>query len=148
MRSSQVENGTVILIGATTQNPYFEVNPALVSRSRIFQLTPLSEKDLAQVLESALSDIERGYGKYLVNIEDEAKAHLVRIANGDARSLLNALELAVETTPETFPPPDGAEINISLSTAEESIQKKVVLYDREGDYHFDTFCIHKVIEGQ
>ncbi len=133
-----VENGTVILIGATTQNPYFEVNPALVSRSRVFQLKPLEDQDLEEVARRALEDPERGYGKLEVSITDDALRHLVRIANGDARSLLNALELAVETTPEQFPPPKGTVIEITLETAEESIQRKVVLYDKEGDYHFDT----------
>ncbi|MGM0432336.1 MAG: AAA family ATPase [Spirochaetota bacterium] len=133
-----VENGTVILIGATTENPYFEVNAALVSRSRIFQLLPLSQEELFQIARQALSDAERGYGGYPVVFEEGALEHLVDIANGDARSLLNALELAVETTPETFPPPDNQEIYISKAAAEESIQRKVVLYDKEGDYHFDV----------
>ncbi len=133
-----VENGTVILIGATTENPYFEVNRALVSRSRIFQLKGLEEEDLYAVARRALADPERGYGSYRVSITKEALTHLVRIANGDARSLLNALELAVETTPERFPPRSDEEIVITLPIAEESIQRKVVLYDKEGDYHFDT----------
>lgn len=129
-----VENGTVILIGATTENPYFEVNKALVSRSRIFQLKPLSEADLYRVAEMALRDPERGYGRLKVQIEPEALAHLVNVANGDARALLNALELAVETTP---PGPDGV-IHVDLAVAEESIQRRAVLYDKEGDVHFDT----------
>ncbi|GAB4230456.1 MAG: AAA family ATPase [Elainellaceae cyanobacterium] len=129
-----VENGTVILIGATTENPYFEVNKALVSRSRIFQLKPLNESDLHHVVEQALRDKERGYGQLKVAIEAEALSHLVNIANGDARALLNALELAVETTP---PQPDG-QIQITLAVAEESIQQRAVLYDKEGDVHFDT----------
>lgn len=133
-----VENGTVILIGATTQNPYFEVNPALVSRSRVFQLKPLTDEDLEEVALRAIADRERGYGKFEVILREEALHHLVRIANGDARSLLNALELAVETTPDSFPPADGSPIEVTLATAEESIQRKVVLYDKEGDYHFDT----------
>ena len=94
-----VENGTVILIGATTENPYFEVNKALVSRSRIFQLKPLTQDDLFAVARQALADPERGYGKLNVQIDDDALAHLVDVANGDARGVLNALELAVETTP-------------------------------------------------
>jgi len=133
-----VENGTVILIGATTENPYFEVNRALVSRSRIFQLKGLSEDDLYAVARRALADTECGYGRYRVAITDEALAHLVSIANGDARSLLNAIELAVETTPDRFPPQGDEEIIITLPIAEESIQHRVVLYDKEGDYHFDT----------
>ena len=133
-----VENGTVILVGATTENPYFEVNRALVSRSRIFQLTPLTEDDLRQVVRAALADAERGYGSYRVQMADDALDHLVKISHGDARSLLNAVELAVETTPEKFPPPAGTSIVITREIAEESIQRKVVLYDKEGDYHFDT----------
>ncbi|RKX74083.1 MAG: AAA family ATPase [Spirochaetes bacterium] len=133
-----VENGTIILIGATTLNPFFEVIPALVSRSRIFQLKSLTEEDLFTIARMTLSDKERGYGKYFIEFEEGALEHLVRVAGGDARSLLNALELAVETTPERFPPPEGERIFISKEAAEESIQKKVVLYDKEGDYHFDT----------
>nr|WP_290670348.1 AAA family ATPase [Ardenticatena sp.] len=129
-----VENGTVILIGATTENPYFEVNKALVSRSRIFQLKPLREDDLRRIAENALRDPERGYGRLNVQIEEDALAHLVNVANGDARALLNALELAVETTP----PNEQGVIHITLDVAEESIQRRAVLYDKEGDAHFDT----------
>ncbi len=129
-----VENGTVILIGATTENPYFEVNKALVSRSRIFQLKPLTEADLFAVARQALADPERGYGKFNVQLADDALAHLVDVANGDARGVLNALELAVETTE---PGPDGV-IRIDLTVAEESIQRRAVLYDKEGDVHYDT----------
>ncbi len=129
-----VENGTVILIGATTENPYFEVNKALVSRSRLFQLKQLNDSDLQRVVAQTLTDSERGYGKLAVQVEPDALAHLVNIANGDARSLLNALELAVETTP-----PDAAGvIHVTLAVAEESIQQRAVLYDKEGDAHFDT----------
>jgi putative ATPase len=128
-----VENGTVILIGATTENPYFEVNKALVSRSRIFQLKPLQEADLEQVIDQALQDRDRGYGQLTVQLDADARAHLVNVANGDARALLNALELAVETTPAV----DGI-IPITLDVAEESIQQRAVLYDKEGDVHFDT----------
>ena len=133
-----VENGTVILIGATTENPFFEVNPALVSRSRIFQLKPLTEEDLQMVAQAALTDLSRGYGRYKVTFDDGALEHLIQVASGDARSLLNALELAIETTPDSFPPEKGEMIHITLQTAEESIQRRVVLYDKEGDYHFDT----------
>ncbi len=129
-----VENGTIILVGATTENPYFEVNRALVSRSRVFQLKPLTEDDLYAIARQTLSDEERGYGARNVVVDEEALEHLVDIANGDARGVLNALELAVETTP---PGEDGA-IHITLEVAEESIQRRVVLYDKEGDYHFDT----------
>lgn len=129
-----VENGTVILIGATTENPYFEVNKALVSRSRIFQLKSLENEDLERVMIQALQDGDRGYGSLHVQLDPAASAHLVNVCNGDARALLNALELAVETTP---PQADGI-IHISLDVAEESIQRRAVLYDKEGDAHFDT----------
>jgi len=129
-----VENGTVLLIGATTENPYFEVNKALVSRSRIFQLTPLTEDDLRAVARQALADPERGYGRRDVHIDDDALDHLVNVANGDARAVLNAIELAVETTE---PDDDGA-LHIDKTVAEESIQRRAVLYDKEGDAHFDT----------
>ncbi len=129
-----VENGTIILIGATTENPYFEVNKALVSRSRLFQLKTLDEQDLRQAAEQALKDPVRGYGKRTIQLEPEALEHLVNVANGDARTLLNALELAVETTP----PDASGVIVIPLSVAEESIQQRAVLYDKEGDAHFDT----------
>lgn len=132
-----VENGTVILIGATTENPYFEVNAALVSRSRIFQLKKLTDKDLFDIAEATIKDESRGYGKYDVCFEEGALEHLVKVSNGDARSLLNAMELAIETTGD-FPPKEGARIYITKETAEESIQKKAVLYDKEGDYHFDV----------
>jgi putative ATPase len=133
-----VENGTIILIGATTENPFFEVNSALVSRSRIFQMKPLTEDNLREIALKALTDKNRGYGKWSVQFEVGALDHLVKISDGDARTLLNAIQLAVETTPEVFPPPTGTVIYIDSNTAEESIQKRAVLYDRDGDYHFDT----------
>ena len=147
-----VENGTVVLIGATTENPYFEVNKALVSRSRIFQLKPLDEDDLVNVMVQALEDKERGYGRKPVRLREEAWRHLVNVSNGDARGLLNALELAIDTTPEqpfTESLGEGAILNqaalgadagvdIPLEVAEESIQQRAVLYDKEGDAHFDT----------
>ncbi|GIV58593.1 MAG: AAA family ATPase [Bacteroidetes bacterium] len=129
-----VENGTVVFIGATTENPYFEVIRALVSRSRIFALQPLTTDDLRAIARQALRDPSRGYGRLPVDLDDDALDHLVDTANGDARSLLNALELAVETTE---PGPDGR-IRITLAVAEESIQQRAVLYDKEGDAHFDT----------
>ena len=139
-----VENGTIILIGATTENPFFEVNKALVSRSRVFQLKPLTKDDLKKAADQALKNNDRGYGHWNVEFEEGALEHLIDTANGDARSLLNALELAVETTPEKWNPhgnpPEpayGSTIFISKEAAEESIQKKVVLYDRDGDYHYD-----------
>lgn len=139
-----VENGTIILVGATTENPFFEVNKALVSRSRVFQLKALTKDDLFKAAQATLADKERGYGRWKVEFEKGALEHLVDTANGDARSLLNALELAVQTTPEKWAPtnepcepPEGSRIFISSETAEESIQRKVVLYDRDGDYHYD-----------
>ena len=129
-----VENGTVILVGATTENPYFSVNRPLVSRSRIFQLRSLTEDDLRKVALAALADEERGYGQLDVVLHDDALSHLVNVGNGDARSVLNALELAVETT---LPNEDGA-IVVDMAVAEESIQRRAVLYDKEGDVHFDT----------
>ncbi|MDX1531789.1 MAG: replication-associated recombination protein A, partial [Rhodothermales bacterium] len=129
-----VENGTVTFVGATTENPYFEVNRALVSRSRIFELKTLSLDDLRSVARQALADAERGYGDRKVEVAPDALDHLVDTANGDARSLLNALELAVETTP-----PDGnSVVHVTLEVAEDSIQQRAVLYDKEGDAHFDT----------
>jgi len=133
-----VENGTVILIGATTENPFFEVNRALVSRSRIFQLKPLGEPELLETAKRTLSDKERGYGKWKVQFEEGALSHLVEVAGGDARSLLNAMELAIETSVSPWPPAAGEEILISMEAAEESIQRRALLYDRDGDYHFDT----------
>ena len=132
-----VENGTVIFIGATTENPFFEVNKALVSRSRVFQLTALTDANLYQTVERCLQDTDRGYGKWQVSFAEGALEHLVETAAGDARSLLNALELAVETSVERWPPPAGTEIIIDMQAAEESIQQKAVLYDKDGDYHYD-----------
>ncbi len=129
-----VELGTVVFVGATTENPFFEVIKPLVSRSRVFQLQPLTEADIQLLLERALSDSDNGYGSIDVRLDPEAMTHLVDIANGDARSALNALELAVVTTP---PDPNG-EIHIDLATAEESIQRRAVLYDKEGDVHYDS----------
>ncbi len=129
-----VENGTVILIGATTENPYFSVNRPLVSRSRIFQFRSLTDKDLRAIARNALADPEWGYGQLEVDLHDEALSHLVDVANGDARGVLNALELAVETTP---PNEDGI-IVVDMAVAEESIQRRAVLYDKDGDYHYDT----------
>jgi putative ATPase len=129
-----VETGLLTLIGATTQNPYFDVIKALVSRSRIFELNALTEEDIREILLSALSDPERGYGKLDVILAPDAMAHLTRMAGGDARNALNALELAVETTP----PNAQGKIHISLDVAQESIQKRAVLYDKNDDAHYDT----------
>ena len=129
-----VENGTVILVGATTENPYFSVNSPLVSRSRVFRLEPLGKEDLRAVALRALADTERGYGALKVQVQPHALEHLVNVANGDARSVLNALELAVETTP----PDHEGTVVVDMAVAEESIQRRAVLYDRDGDAHYDT----------
>ena len=129
-----VENGTITLIGATTENPYFEVNRALVSRSRIFQLKALTDENIRRLLSRALEDSERGYGELDIKLDDDARDHLVRVAGGDARNALNALELAVEST---LPDKTGT-IHITLEIAQDSIQRRAVLYDKDGDAHYDT----------
>ncbi len=129
-----VENGIITLIGATTENPYFEVNKALLSRARVFRLQSLDQNDLHKLLQRAINDTKNGYGTKTINLSEDAANHLVNVANGDARCLLNAIELAVETTK---PDSDGC-INIDLLIAEESIQERAVLYDKQGDAHFDT----------
>jgi putative ATPase len=129
-----VENGTVTLIGATTENPYFEVIGALVSRSRVFQLRPLADKDVNLLLERAIHDPERGYGDRKIQADEDALEHIIHVAGGDARNALNALELAVESTP---PDAQGV-IHLTLTVAQESIQRRAVLYDKDGDAHYDT----------
>lgn len=129
-----VENGTVTLIGATTENPYFEVIRALVSRSRIFQLRPLEDVDVQTLLHRALNDKVRGYGDLSVKIDQDAEEHFINVAGGDARNALNALELAVISTQ----PGENDSIHISLDVAQESIQRRAVLYDKDGDAHYDT----------
>jgi putative ATPase len=129
-----VEDGTVIFIGATTENPFFEVIGALVSRSRVFQLLPLSRDCLEVILRVAVTDAERGFGSLHLSIEDAAFDHWASLAGGDARVALNALELAVKTTA-----PDGqGVIRVGLEIAEESIQRRALLYDKDGDAHYDT----------
>jgi putative ATPase len=129
-----VENGTVTLIGATTENPYFEVIGALVSRSRVFQFRPLTEAQVREIILFALEDTPRGYGDRTIRLDERALNHLVHVAGGDARNALNAIELAVETTP----PNSENEIHITLDIAQESIQRRAVLYDKDGDAHYDT----------
>ena len=129
-----IENGLIILIGATTENPFFDVIPALVSRSRIFMLKSLSEEDLGMLFDRAISDPQRGYGGKPIEISPEARAHLLRMSNGDARSLLNALELAVESTK---PDAQGI-IQIDLQAAQDSIQQRAIHYDKNMDEHYDT----------
>ena len=129
-----VERGTVRLIGATTENPFFYVNSALVSRSQVFQLEPLSTTSIESVLRRALSDKERGLGNQRAVATDEALAHLATVADGDARKALNALEIGILTT---APDADGV-VQFTRAAAEESIQKKAVVYDATGDQHYDT----------
>ena len=129
-----VENGTFMLIGATTENPYFEVIKALVSRSRVFQLRNLNPAEVGLLLDRALTDPQRGYGLRQITLTDEARSHLIEMCNGDARNALNALELAVESTP----PDENGVIHVTLDVAQESIQRRAVLYDKDGDAHYDT----------
>ncbi|GAB1472455.1 AAA family ATPase [Chloroflexota bacterium] len=129
-----VENGTFTLIGATTENPYFEVIKALISRSRIFQLRNLNQAETGILLDRALTDKERGYGNKIIKFDENARNHLIEIASGDARNALNALELAVESTA----PDQDETIHITLDVAQESIQRRAVLYDKDGDAHYDT----------
>jgi putative ATPase len=129
-----VEDGTIVLVGATTENPYFEVIGALVSRSRIFQLKSLGDDDIRRLILRAIADPERGYGQRDVQLDDDALAHLIHVAGGDARNALNALELAVETTP----PDSRGAIHVTLAVAQESIQRRAILYDKDGDAHYDT----------
>ena len=129
-----VENGTFTLIGATTENPYFEVIKALISRSRVFQLRNLNQAETGLLLDRALADKERGYGNKRIKLDLDARTHLIEISSGDARNALNAIELAVESTD---PDKDGV-IHITLDVAQESIQRRAVLYDKDGDAHYDT----------
>ena len=129
-----VETGNLRLIGATTYNPFFYVNSALVSRSQVFQLEPLRVEQLEQLVDRALGDKERGLGNYTVKIDKNARRHLAKLSDGDARKCLNALEIGVLTTQ-----PDSKDvIHFTLVVAEESIQQKAVVYDRAGDAHYDT----------
>ncbi|NBH14079.1 replication-associated recombination protein A [Lachnospiraceae bacterium] len=129
-----VEDGTVILIGATTENPYFEVNGALLSRSVIFELKPLTKEDICKILLNAINDQEKGLGSYHAVIDEEALDFLADAANGDARAALTAIELGVLTTPRG----EDGQIHITLEAASECIQKRVVQYDKTGDNHYDN----------
>ncbi len=129
-----VEDGTLLLIGATTENPYFEVNGALISRSRIFELKPLAKEDVAELLRRAVYDKEKGMGSYKADISEEAVDFLADMAGGDARAALNAVELGILTTERSE---DGL-IHITLEVAQECIQKRAVRYDKDGDNHYDT----------
>ncbi len=129
-----VESGVIKLIGATTHNPFFFVNSPLVSRSQIFELRPLTEDELYSLLQRAVKDAERGLAYLNISIEDNALRHLAKIADGDARKALNSLEIAALTTA----PDAGGVVHITLNVAEQSIQKKAVVYDGDGDAHYDT----------
>lgn len=129
-----VENGTIILIGATTENPYFEVNKALISRSMVFKLEPLTDSDVEDIILNALNDNKRGLGDFDVELSQDALSHLVNISNGDARIALNGLELAVLSTDED----SAGKINITVETIEDSVQQRAVKYEKNGDEHFDT----------
>lgn len=129
-----VEDGTVILIGATTENPFFEVNGALISRSAIFELKPLSDEDICTLIDRAVNDTEKGMGIYRPYIDDDARTFLADMAGGDARNALNAVELAVLTTP---PDADGR-IHLTRDVMAECIQKRVLRYEKDGDNHYDT----------
>jgi putative ATPase len=129
-----VESGNLRLIGATTYNPFFYVNSALVSRSQVFQLESLGVEELEELIDRALADEERGLGNHRVKMDLEAKRHLAKLSDGDARKCLNALEIGVLTTP----PNEKGTVNFTLKVAEESIQTKAVVYDRVGDAHYDT----------
>ena len=129
-----VEDGTIILIGATTENPYFEVNSALISRSSIFELKPLSKEDIKKLLERAVYDVEKGMGSYGAVIDEEALDFLADVADGDARSALNAVELGILTTERST----DDKIHITIDVAAECIQKRVMNYDKTGDNHYDT----------
>lgn len=129
-----VEDGTVILIGATTENPYFEVNQALISRSVVFELKPLTKDDIKEILKKAVYDKEKGMGSLNAAIDEDALEFLADLSNGDARNALNAIELGILTTK---PDADGM-IRITLKIAEQCIQKRVLKYDKDGDNHYDT----------
>ena len=129
-----VEDGTITLIGATTENPYFEVNGALISRSQIFELKPLSEENVKTLITRALTDKENGLGSFNADITDEAMDFLANQAGGDARRALNAIELGVMTTERS----EDGKIHVTISVAEECIQKRAILFDKDGDNHYDT----------
>jgi putative ATPase len=128
-----VERGVITLIGLTTENPFFYVNAALISRSTVYEFNPLSSTDLSGLVRRALSDSHRGFGQKKVNLDPDAESHLLRMSDGDARRVLNALELAVLTTEEK-----AGEIHITLSVAEASTQRRALRYDKAGDEHYDT----------
>lgn len=129
-----VENGTIVLIGATTENPFFEVNKALISRSSVFMLKPLNEKHILKIIQAALHDKERGLGNYDLQVDTDARNYLALISNGDARTALNALELAVMTSKMQ----EDGRIHIDLPTIEECVQKRAIMFDKSGEEHYDN----------
>ena len=129
-----VENGTIVLIGATTENPYFEVNKALISRSSVFMLKPLNKDDIEKIIRSALSDKERGLGGYDLVTDDDAVSYLAEVSNGDARIALNAIELAAETSELE----SNGHIHITVKTIEECVQRKAITFDKSGEAHYDN----------
>lgn len=129
-----VEEGNIVLIAATVENPFFYVNSALLSRSQVFELKPLTDEDILKALNNALHDKERGLGNLKIAADEDALKHIAKMSDGDARKALSAMEIAALTTI----PDEKGNINITLQTAEESIQKKVIVYDKKGDQHYDT----------
>lgn len=139
-----LESGKIILIGATTENPYISINPAIRSRTQIFEVQKLSEEDIKTAINRALQDDERGLGKYHVVLDDDAMIHLARATNGDLRSALNGLELAVMSTPTD----EGNHVHVTLEIIEECIQKKALTHDKDGDAHYDVIsAFQKSIRG-
>ncbi|MEW6040722.1 MAG: replication-associated recombination protein A [Elusimicrobiota bacterium] len=128
-----VEKGNITLIGITTENPFFYINPSLISRSMVFEFKPLEEQDIRHIIKRALSDRERGLGNYNVKISEEAINHIAKNSAGDARKAITAIEIGVATTP----PSSNGTVDFNITVAEESIQKKVILYDKTGDQHYD-----------
>ena len=129
-----VEDGSIVMIGATTENPYFEVNGALISRSRIFELKALEKEDIKELIHRAVYDEKKGMGSYRAQIDDDATDFLADVSNGDARNALNAVELGILTTNRS----DDGKIHLTLEVAQECIQKRVIKYDKDGDNHYDT----------
>jgi putative ATPase len=139
-----LESGAIIMIGATTENPYITINPAIRSRAQIFEVKPLSEEDIDTAIKTALEDKERGLGEFKVNLHEEALQHLTRATNGDLRAALNGLELAVKSTPADS---DGV-IDLTLDVIEESVQRKALTHDKDGDAHYDVIsALQKSIRG-
>lgn len=139
-----LESGKIIMIGATTENPYITINPAIRSRTQIFEVFPLEEADILKAVDQALADNERGLGEYPVDLAENARLHLSRSTNGDLRSALNGLELAVKSTP----PSENAQIHLTLGVIEECVQRKALTHDKDGDAHYDVIsALQKSIRG-